>query len=93
MENDWEFVDAGGDLTHYNCGLSAGDKITLLEDLAMRTNGKLNGKVVVAGEIWVVLPGNRRDPGIVWLRDPTGSRHTWDDESILERFCRLDVSG
>jgi hypothetical protein len=36
-------------------------------------------RVHSVGEIWTVLPGAREQTVVVWLRQPDGERHTWDD--------------
>ena len=76
-------------LRTYGCGLSAGDRLRLRRDLPIRDHkGRPTGVVHRAGEIWTVLTGDPLEPGIVWLRQPDGERHTWD-ETVLDWFERL----
>ena len=72
----------------YRCGLRAGDRVRLKHDIIVRDHlGKPTGVIHRAGEIWVVLSGAAEDPAIVWLRQPDGKRHTWDDApSIFNIF-------
>jgi hypothetical protein len=88
---EWRLVTQYG-VESYQCGLKKGDRIRLIEDLVIRTYDEVpTGEVQKKGEIWTVLPGSKEDPGIVWLRQPDGERHTWDDdESIFEVFEVLD---
>jgi 2-C-methyl-D-erythritol 4-phosphate cytidylyltransferase len=74
-------------VTEYKCGARAGDKVRLRNELPIRTH---KGKLIStnpAGEIWTVLSGTKEKPPIIWLREPDGSRHTWDDsQDFLDWF-------
>ena len=75
----------------YRCGLQVGERLKLKKDIIMRDHtGKPTGEVLHAGEVWIVLSGAAESPTVVWLRQPDGERHTWDDElSIFEAFERI----
>lgn len=83
-----------GDYTvsRYSCGLSAGDKVRLLKDIVVHyANGQPTGRVHEKGETWKVLYGSPQDPGVIWLLQPDGERHTWDDDpSIFEWFEKIE---
>jgi hypothetical protein len=86
----WKFVSEYP-ITGYKCGLKAGDLLRLKCELSVSdSNGQLTGEAHPAGEIWTVLPGSADEADIVWLRQPDGNRHTWDDDSsIFETFEKL----
>jgi hypothetical protein len=87
----WKFIDTY-DVGEYRCGLKAGDSVRLKRDIHLIDHlGNRTGDVLRAGEIWGILPGATEDPGVVWLRQPDGERHTWDDDpSIFEWFEKID---
>lgn len=75
-------------ITEYECGLRAGQFVSLRKDLIIRdANGHPTGKIHQKGERWQVLPGVRTDP-VLWLLPPDGESCTWDDdaESVAEWF-------
>jgi hypothetical protein len=76
------------DVRSYECGLQVGDIVRLKHDIVVRyKNGKPSGEVRLAGEESIVLPGSTDDPGILWLRNATGERWTWDDnEQFFDSF-------
>ena len=76
----WQLI---GDypVTDYKCGARAGDRVRLRRDIVIEQGGKPTGKVLRAGEIWSVISGSAVPPLDVWLRDPNGERHTWDDDA------------
>jgi hypothetical protein len=42
------------------------------------------------GGVWTVLTGSPQDPHALWLRQPDGQLHGWDDnESIFDYFDKL----
>lgn len=86
-KSKWKLVTSYP-IKKYKCGLKAGDKLRLKEDLAIRDHkGKSAGQISQAGGIWAVLPGSKEPPVVVWLRQPDGVRHTWDDDkTIFETF-------
>ncbi len=75
-------------LKNYNCGLCAEDKVRLRKDIPIFDDeGNLTGKVYPAGEVWEVLTGSEQDPKALWLRQPNGDLHAWDDDpSIFDTF-------
>lgn len=78
-------------ITHYKCGLVAGDKIKLKKDIVVSTqDGIPSGVIHRAGEEWVVLTGITSDP-VLWFRRPDGERCTWDDDAaeVEEWFERI----
>ncbi len=80
-------------LRDYPCGLSAGDMLRLRKDIVVNDHRqKPTGVVYVAGGLWTVLTGTQQEPGVVWLRQPDGDRHTWDDSDIFEWFEKVAVS-
>lgn len=79
-DQKWKFVD-NYDVTHYKCGAEASTKVRLKKDIIMKFRGVLTGKVMKSGEIWYVLPGSSGDPNVVFMQDPAGNTHTWDDYS------------
>jgi hypothetical protein len=83
----WKIIESYP-ITQYKCGLVAGQQLRLLKDLVIRDRrGRATGKVIRAGEIWLVIPGSDEPPLDVWLRGPDGERHTWDDlPSIFDHF-------
>jgi hypothetical protein len=73
-------------LRTYPCGVSAGDIISLKEDLHYQDHkGKPSGKVRPSGSEAMVLTGNPEEPDVVWFRWRDGERETWDS-TILETF-------
>ena len=70
-------------IVEYRCGLRAGDRLRLLRQLP----GDGSGRDI--GGVWTVLTGSPQDPDALWLRQPDGKLHSWDDdESIFEYFER-----
>jgi hypothetical protein len=77
-------------LTEYRCGVRAGDRLRLKRDFPLLDHqGKHTRGTIPAGSIWLVLAGLPREPGVVWLQEPSGEFHTWD-ESVLDDFDKLD---
>jgi hypothetical protein len=79
-------------ITEYKCGARAGDRVKLLKDIVVRDHkNKPTGKIHRSGEIWEVLSGSQEPPIVLWLRQPDGIRHTWDDDAgFWEWFERTD---
>ena len=68
-------------ITHYKCGLVAGQRVRLKKDLLITTfDGVPTGKIHPRGEVWTVLVGITSDP-VLWFRDGDGERCTWSDEA------------
>ena len=90
MNDEWKLITEYN-VENYKCGLKAGDLIRVKHDIVVRDhNDKPTGDIHKAGEIWTVLYGAEEDPGVVWLRQPDGERHTWDDtESIFDTFEKV----
>lgn len=76
----------------YACGLVVGDKLRLRKDLVITDHhGEPCGQVERTGGIWEVPPGSAEPPVVVWLLQPDGKRHTWDDsDEIYEYFEVLE---
>ena len=76
------------DITQYQCGLRAGDRLRLKRDLPiLNEEGNPTDALHKAGEIWTVLSGSSRDPEALWLRQADGNLHAWDDNtSIFDQF-------
>lgn len=88
MSEDWEFIPGSAmTMRAYKSGFAAGQRVRLRKQLAIRDHtGAPTGKVHQAGELWTVLAGNPREPDVVWLREPNGEAHTWDDDDMLTWF-------
>lgn len=91
--NEWKFhiPTEGNRITHYQCGLVAGQHVQLKKDIVVKTHdGVPTGIVHRAGEEWIVLAGIATDP-VLWFRRPDGQRCTWDDDeaSVDEWFARI----
>jgi hypothetical protein len=79
-------------LASYANGVEAGEEVRLRKDLIICDHrGKPTGKIRPAGEVWTVLAGTLDEPEVVWLRDGSGDRHTWDLSSFFEWFERAGV--
>ena len=77
-------------LLNYPCGLSVGDQLRLKFDIHVQNHmGEETGEILHRGEVWTVLPGVQTEPNIIWLKQPDGERHTWDD-SIFDTFEKLN---
>jgi hypothetical protein len=85
MKKDWKIITEYP-VKQYECGLVAGQKVKLLKELKTRDHEKKVKSVNKAGEIWEVLAGADESPRVVWLRQPDGQRHTWDDSSSIFEF-------
>lgn len=86
-DNQWKLVSRF-DIATYQCGLKAGMTLRLKAPLVIRTSdGSPTGEVFAAGSEWVVLEGSSEDRTAVFLRDPSGDPHTWDDDpSLFDTF-------
>jgi len=74
----------------YRCGLRAGEHLRLIRDLNIEDDEGRVPRIIPAGTIWEVLTGAVEDPGALWLEQPDGELHSWDDdESIFETFERF----
>jgi hypothetical protein len=78
-------------ITEYQCGAKAGEQVWLKKDIVVQSHdGSGTGKVHSAGEIWTVFPGSSEPPIVLWLCQPDGHRHTWDDNAgFWEWFERI----
>ncbi|MEO0454445.1 MAG: hypothetical protein AAFY98_09960 [Verrucomicrobiota bacterium] len=77
-------------LSDYPCGLTEGDKLQLKTELVCKDHaGTTTGKTFSAHDTWTVLPGVPDEPKVIWLRDPSGERHTWD-EDLFDHFNKID---
>jgi hypothetical protein len=78
-------------ITEYQCGVRAGEKVRLRQELVVRDTRGKPSRVHHVGEIWTVLSGSVEPPVVVLLRQPDGERHTWDDGDIFWTwFERVD---
>jgi len=78
-------------VNEYRCGLRAGDRLQLRRRLP-GTDGRVPhvDAACEIGGVWTVLTGSPHDPQALWLRQPDGKLHSWDDnESIFECFEKL----
>ncbi len=79
-KSEWKLVTEFP-LSVYRCGARAGERVRLLRELVIRDHkGKPTGKVHPPGEIWCVVRGAAEEPRALWLREPNGRSHTWDDD-------------
>ena len=63
----------------------------LKRDLVVEDHeGRSVDRIHRAGGIWTVATGDDREPAVIWLREPDGSPHTWDAESIFDAFSPVD---
>ena len=67
--------------------LEAGDRLRLRKELIQRFHeGCPTGKSYACETTFDVLCGVCDRPDVIWIRQPDGNRHTWDDASIFEWF-------
>jgi hypothetical protein len=87
----WQLISADS-VTEYKCGARAGERVRLRKDIVVRDHrGKPTGNVHRAGEIWFITKGSAVPPLDVWLRQPDGRAHTWDDDAgFWDWFERVD---
>lgn len=76
----WNLVTSSP-ITEYRCGARAGEKVRLRQDLVVEWEGVPTGVVHSTGEIWTVIAGSSAPPVVLWLRQPDGHPHTWDDDA------------
>ena len=76
-------------VTDYKCGLRAGDTVTLIKDLQITDHRGRPVEVIRAGGEWIILNGAIEDPDVVWLHQPDGERHTWDDTPEIFEWFRV----
>ena len=77
-------------LTEYPCGVRAGDHLRLKQDLPLLDDdGNHTRGNIPAGSVWLVVAGLPHEPDVVWLQEPSGNSHIWD-ETVLEDFELLD---
>ena len=93
--SEWQLHIPSDDnrITHYQCGLVAGQRVRLKNYLVITSDDGPTGEVRPAGEVWTVLTGITSDP-VLWFRQADGERCTWDDEaaSVDEWFERLEIT-
>ncbi len=75
----------------YSCGLRPGDRVRLKKDLIFTDQkDRPTGEVRKAGEVWIILADSCESKHDLWLQQPDGSPHTWDDdESVFQYFERI----
>jgi hypothetical protein len=85
-KHKWQLVTEYG-LREYRCGLRAGENVRVKREIVIRDHrGKPTGEVHPVGEIWAVLSGVAAEPHVIWLREPNGDRHTWDEDTFFGTF-------
>jgi len=87
---------AGAVSAKYLCGVRAGERVRLLQELVMRDErGKPSAVVHRPGEIWTVLAPTPDMPWRVWLRQPDGEAHAWtdSDKKFWSWFERVNENG
>lgn len=68
-------------ISEYRCGARAGERVRLRRELAVRnSHNRPTGKTHAVGEIWTVVRGAAKDLRVLWLHEPDGTSHTWDDD-------------
>lgn len=90
-KEQWKFISAPRKrmLMEYNCGLKVGDKIKLKKDIKITSSdAEVTGIIRVSDGVWTVIAGDKNSPETVWLREPSGDIHTWDDYDILDSFSK-----
>ena len=89
---EWKLVlNDDYDMEEYPSGLRAGDRLRLREDLPIKTHdGSICGTVKRTDGTWTVLIGLSQDPNLLWLREPSGSVHTWEDDIVFETFEKVE---
>ena len=77
-------------LHQYACGVEAGQQVRLIRSFDIKDHrDNRTGRRHFAGEIWTVLRGSEADdPPVVWLRQPDGEMHTWDDSPEFWSYFR-----
>jgi len=89
-ESTYEPVDRF-DLETYACGLNAGDQVRLIEALPIEDSDGEETQRLEPGGVWTVLTGSSQDPEALWLRQPDGELHSWDDSpEIFQMFERVN---
>jgi hypothetical protein len=91
MSGQWKFI-APQEMTiqQYPCGAIAGEHVRLRQNLVCNDDqGRPTGCILRADEHWVVLTGHPGEPEVIWLRNPFGERHTWDDAKFWDSFERV----
>lgn len=79
-------------LMEYPCGLKEGDKLELLRRIEVQDHeGNATDESHEPGEVWIVLSGVVSEPNVIWLCQPDGEQHTWD-ETIFEWFKKKGSS-
>jgi hypothetical protein len=77
------------DMNEYACGVKAGDKLKLKLPIPLEDDHGNVVRTIPKGSVWTVLTGSSQDPGCLWLAEPSGDAHTWDDDKgIFEIFAK-----
>jgi hypothetical protein len=72
-------------IEEYRCSLRVGDRLRLRRILPG------HGPPREIGGVWTVLSGSPQDPEALWLKEPDGKLHGWDDnETIFDYFEKLN---
>lgn len=93
VENDGEIekitVDTF-DVNTYDCGLKTGEKLRLKVPIPLEDERGRVIRTIPKDSVWTVLSGSFQDPGCLWLEEPGGDNHSWDDDkSLFEVFQRV----
>lgn len=77
------------DVLTYDCGLKAGDKLKLKMPIPLEDERGKVVRTIPKDSVWTVLSGSSQDPGCLWLEEPGGDAHSWDDDQgIFQVFGR-----
>ncbi len=86
MSDDQYSGGAPRGLMTYPCGVRAGDRLRAKHDVVVVDHrGQPTGERFEGGSLWTVVSGVESEPTIVWLHQPDGMPHTWD-ETVLNDF-------
>ena len=79
------------DQRQYSCGLRVGDRLRLKKELVTTDHqGRPTGEIHTPGEVWTVTDDCCEEEHDLWLLQPDGSPHTWDDDqSVFDYFDRI----
>lgn len=85
-----KYIPVEHDLMEYPCGLKADEKDRLIKEIIVQDHrGRPTGEVHKENEIWTIASGASNEPDIIWLKEPNGDDHTWDQDSIFEYFEKI----
>ena len=76
-------------VSKYKCGLESGNYVRLKKKLVVKDAKGKRVAVHNADEMWKVVNGSKEKPLVVWLRQPDGRLHTWDDNNSIFHWFEL----